>query len=293
MTGFRQLHTKIWSDKWFGGLPPDFKLLYIYLFGNDKSSMSGIYELPLRIIEFETGLKHDLILDILADFANAGKIEYDYNAEVIWIKNMRKYQGNNKSWQVQERIKKDIDGVPDCDLKKKYIEEEVVVIPDTASMPHGGSSDALITSTSIDTSIDIVKSIDSEGEGMGEGNFTPAETANARAKFENNLQPRRCEKIYQQVTGQFSIPSAVMAQALQDLQAILDHYGKDWDCAVKDGKQIFATWCGTKGKTGKYYSKVNVGWLGKWLEHIAPKPDNPNQNSIDVILEKYREEQPQ
>jgi len=175
MTGFRQLHTKIWSDKWFGGLPPDFKLLYIYLFGNDKSSMSGIYELPLRIIEFETGLKHNLILDILADFVNAGKIEYDYNAEVIWIKNMRKYQGNNKSWQVQERIKKDIDGVPDCDLKKKYIEEEVVVIPDTASMPHGGSSDALITSTSIDTSIDIVKSIDSEGEGVGGGTTAPAD----------------------------------------------------------------------------------------------------------------------
>ena len=35
---------------------------------------------------------------------------------------------------------------------------------------------------------------------------------------------------------------------------------------------MFAKWCSTQGKSGRFYSKTNPAWLGKWLEELAPAP---------------------
>ena len=37
MSGYRQLHTHIWSDGWYEELEPAFKLLFIYLFSNEHA----------------------------------------------------------------------------------------------------------------------------------------------------------------------------------------------------------------------------------------------------------------
>ena len=42
MPGYRQLHTHIWSDNWFAELEPDLKLLFIYLFSNERASICGL-----------------------------------------------------------------------------------------------------------------------------------------------------------------------------------------------------------------------------------------------------------
>jgi hypothetical protein len=131
MANYRQLHCKMWSsDNWFINLNPAEKLLFIYLFSNESASMTGLYEIPVRIMSFETGLSRECVQDAIEVFTKADKIEYDFDSGVIWIKNMAKYQlQTNPNEHVRKRIEKDINTVPDCNLKKKYL-------LDTLSIPY-------------------------------------------------------------------------------------------------------------------------------------------------------------
>ena len=118
MANFRQIHVSIWKDPWFMDLGPDQKLLYIYLFSNECTSLSGLYEIPFRVICFETCLETEFVKTSLDYFEEVGKVEYENG--VIWVKNLRKYN-TSKSETVQIRIKKDIAKVPECHIKQRYI----------------------------------------------------------------------------------------------------------------------------------------------------------------------------
>ena len=118
MANYRQIHTQIWTDNWFLELAPDEKLLFIYLFSNDKSSLSGIYEIHDKLISFETGMKMSRINTILNKFADSGKV-YAQDG-LIWIVNMKKYH-TYKNESVKTRIEMDIKALPDCELKNKFL----------------------------------------------------------------------------------------------------------------------------------------------------------------------------
>ena len=118
MANFRQIHVKIWKDNWFLDLDPKEKLLYIYLFSNDLTSLSGIYQISQKVIAFETGLNNQWIAKALSNFQTQGKIEYEDG--YIWLKKLRKYH-ETSSHTVQIRIKNDLDNIPDIPLKAQYI----------------------------------------------------------------------------------------------------------------------------------------------------------------------------
>ena len=57
----RIIHTKVhFQDNWFYTLPIEYKYLFIYLFTNSYIGMTGIYELPDRVIILETGVSKEL-----------------------------------------------------------------------------------------------------------------------------------------------------------------------------------------------------------------------------------------
>ena len=89
MANFRQIHVKIWKDNWFLDLHPEEKLLWIYLFSNDLTNLSGIYQISQKIIAFETGLDYRWVDDALKNLQAQGKLEYEDG--YIWIKKLRKY----------------------------------------------------------------------------------------------------------------------------------------------------------------------------------------------------------
>ncbi len=117
MAEYRQIHTRIWKDSWFLTLEPAHKLLFIYLFGNERASVAGIYELPLPVICFETGLGESIIQAGLAVFTQAGKVVYEDN--VVWVINLRKYNDSGSS-KVGVKIDKDIAAVPEGIVKTLY-----------------------------------------------------------------------------------------------------------------------------------------------------------------------------
>ena len=119
MAEYRQIHTRIWKDSWFLSLEPAHKLLFIYLFGNERASVAGIYELPLPVICFETGLDEPVVQAGLAVFIEAGKVVYEDN--VVWVVNLRKYNDSGSS-KVRVKIDKDVAAVPAGIVKTLYTE---------------------------------------------------------------------------------------------------------------------------------------------------------------------------
>jgi len=139
VANFRQIHTKIWKDPWFIDLPPERKLLFIYLFSNEQANMMGLYQLPLKVICFETDLDSAAVEEGLAQFAADGKCYFEDN--YVWIVNLFRYNANNpKSPKTQTHILKTLDEMPDIPLKARMVQHYSDIIPtgyplDTPSIP--------------------------------------------------------------------------------------------------------------------------------------------------------------
>ena len=118
MANFRQIHVSIWKDPWFLELEPPEKLLFVYLFSNESTSLAGIYELAFRVICFETGLDKDFVRSALDKFTAAGKVYYENG--ILWVTNMRRYNATTSS-KVMIRIEADLDKIPECPIKQRYI----------------------------------------------------------------------------------------------------------------------------------------------------------------------------
>jgi hypothetical protein len=118
MANYRQIHVSIWKDEWFLDLDPDEKLLFIYLFSNENTSLSGIYKLAFKVICFETCLDREFVKNALDKFEQAGKVYYRNG--VVWVKKMRDYnRGGETVWK---RILADVDSIPDCEIKRMYLD---------------------------------------------------------------------------------------------------------------------------------------------------------------------------
>lgn len=117
---FRQIYSYTWSDSWFQELELDEKLLFLYLITNGHSSLSGIYEITVRIMSFESGISPIRCTEILQQFEADGKALYDVDENVLWLVNMRKYQCTG-SPQVIKRAEEDITLIPNCRVKELYI----------------------------------------------------------------------------------------------------------------------------------------------------------------------------
>lgn len=119
MANFRQIHVSIWKDPWFLDLEPDEKLLFIYLFSNESTSLAGIYEIAFKVICFETNLSGEFVSKTLDKFEKAEKVYY--RDGIVWVKNLRKYN-SSRSDKVKTRIESDLESIPDCELKRLYID---------------------------------------------------------------------------------------------------------------------------------------------------------------------------
>ena len=111
----RYINTRFWNDSYVSQLDPIEKLLFVYLLTNEHTNISGIYELPLKLIATETGLEESMIKKILPRLNN--KIRY-IDGYVI-IKNFVKHQETGSP-----NVKT---GIINClkELNKKWLENVV------------------------------------------------------------------------------------------------------------------------------------------------------------------------
>lgn len=91
----RYINTAIWDDTWFSELEADEKLLFIYLLTNSLCNIAGIYEISLKRISFDTGIKIESILKTLKAFESLDKVYFIEESNYIVLKNFIKHQKLN------------------------------------------------------------------------------------------------------------------------------------------------------------------------------------------------------
>ncbi|WP_244445103.1 replication protein [Oceanobacillus jeddahense] len=122
MAKYRQIHIEFWQDGFVLDLTPEEKYFYLYLMTNSKTTQCGIYELPKRIIETETGYNRETVDKLLQRFADYGKIIYHEPTKEIMILNWIKFNWIN-SPKVISLIKKELANVKNPDYIKVFKEK--------------------------------------------------------------------------------------------------------------------------------------------------------------------------
>jgi hypothetical protein len=173
----RFVNTRFWSDSFIVGLSPLERYLFLYFLTNEHTTICGIYELPLRTISFETGIREKDLVRILERLT--GKIYFIDGW--VFIRNFQKHQYARGNSNVKIGIEKEKREIPEAILAR--VDEILSGKPktDTPSMPLGCPSEGgstLDTETETETDLDS----DLEREGGPGGNPDPAAPSPARAQ---------------------------------------------------------------------------------------------------------------
>ena len=93
MAVYRQVQITFWQDDFVLNLTPEEKIFLSIPYDQQQNNSMRIYELPKRIVEFETGYNAETVDKLLQRFTEYGKILYcNENKEIIllnWIKVQR------------------------------------------------------------------------------------------------------------------------------------------------------------------------------------------------------------
>jgi hypothetical protein len=111
------IHTRFWQDAYISDLDPIEKLLFNYCLTNSFITLSGIYEIPLKVIAVETGIDREMLVKIFGRFEADKKIVY--RDGWLCVINYPKYQSYNKTTMVIA-LKREISLIPNV-LVKKFI----------------------------------------------------------------------------------------------------------------------------------------------------------------------------
>lgn len=99
----------MWADSWVSDLDPTEKLLWVYLLTNPYTEITGVYELPIRTIAFETGLDKDIARKVIERFERDGKVQY-IDGWVV-LTNFMRYQ-NTENIKIQKGIERALSELP-------------------------------------------------------------------------------------------------------------------------------------------------------------------------------------
>lgn len=116
---YRQIHITFWQDQFILDLTPEEKYFYLYLMTNSKTSQCGIYELPKKVIQLETGYNDETVDKLLNRFIDHHKILYDSSTKEVMILNWLKHNSNT-SPKVKNRIAKELLSVKNRDFVNSF-----------------------------------------------------------------------------------------------------------------------------------------------------------------------------
>jgi hypothetical protein len=98
MAKYRQFYPKFWKDQDVQLMPPEDKLILIYLFTNESLTDSGIYPVTITTISRETGIDAKIVEKTLGNGC-LKNVAYDKDNCYVFIRKFRKYNlGGNPQW---------------------------------------------------------------------------------------------------------------------------------------------------------------------------------------------------
>jgi DnaD/phage-associated family protein len=120
MAKYRAVHTTFWDDAFVLDLTPEEKYFYLYLMTNDKTTQCGIYELPKRVMEMQTGYHRETIDKLLKRFMEYKKVDYNDSTKEVMMINWAKYNFIN-SPKVKKCIQKELESIKHTPFKDLYL----------------------------------------------------------------------------------------------------------------------------------------------------------------------------
>ncbi|PGE94338.1 hypothetical protein COF51_24845 [Bacillus pseudomycoides] len=88
---YRSVQVNFWQDEFVLDLTPEERYFYMYLLTCSKTRQCGIYPLPLRLVEMETGYNRETVEKLLQRFVAYGKILYDAKTKELNVLNWLRY----------------------------------------------------------------------------------------------------------------------------------------------------------------------------------------------------------
>lgn len=92
MSKYKPLYSNLWNDPEFENFTVEQKLIFIFLITNSAVEKSGIYKITIKQISFYTDTEKEVINEFINKLINLGKIKYDFENGIIFIKNVFKFQ---------------------------------------------------------------------------------------------------------------------------------------------------------------------------------------------------------
>jgi len=92
MSKYKPLYSNLWNDPDFENFTVEQKLIFIFLITNSGVEKSGIYKITVKQISFYTDTQKEVINEFINKLINLGKIKYDFENGIIFIKNVFKFQ---------------------------------------------------------------------------------------------------------------------------------------------------------------------------------------------------------
>lgn len=128
----RYINTRFWRDSYITELDPTEKLLFIYFLSNPDTNISGVYEIPLKIISADTGIDSEMVKKILKRFENDGRIKYEKGW--IAIRNFTLHQ--TISPKIKIGIETELNNAPDFMINWLNINEKIGYVRPIQGLSH-------------------------------------------------------------------------------------------------------------------------------------------------------------
>ena len=124
------VNTRFWDDSYVIALTPIEKLLFLYLLTNPLTAISGVYELPLRRMIFDTGLEGQVVQEILEKLERDRKLIYE--GGWVGITNWIKHQ-NLRNDQIRKGICSELKKAPITLIDRLSTDYGLCMSPDESS----------------------------------------------------------------------------------------------------------------------------------------------------------------
>lgn len=111
MSTKRYVDTAFWRDSYVVTLTPEQKHIFNYLLNNPATTLCGIYELPKKIMAFETGYELSVIDSLLEKLIKDGKIVY-VNGWIILINRPKHQPIGNIDSPTYKAIERELKALP-------------------------------------------------------------------------------------------------------------------------------------------------------------------------------------
>ncbi len=92
----RPILIQIWNDPHFQEYNISEKLVFVFLFTNDKATQSGVYQLTYKDVFDKTGVSKNDVKEIITKSFQE-KVAYDSKNSIIWVKNYLRHNSVNKN----------------------------------------------------------------------------------------------------------------------------------------------------------------------------------------------------